>query len=44
MSLKWLVHREVTATLSLSRIKLENLEKTLISSNSNIAFILVPSN
>jgi hypothetical protein len=43
MTLEWLVHGEVTSTLSFSRVKLEDLEKTLITTDSDVTFILVPS-
>jgi len=42
VALEWLIHAEITSTLTLSRIKFEDLQETLISSYCDVALLLVP--
>jgi hypothetical protein len=43
MTLEWLVHGEVSSSLSFSRVKFKDLEETLITTNCDVTFILIPS-
>ena len=43
MALEWLIHAEISSTLTLARVELENLEKTLVTTNGDITLLLVPS-
>jgi hypothetical protein len=42
MALKRLIHGEVSSTLTFSGVKFEYLEETLITTDCDITFILVP--
>ena len=43
MTLEVLIHGEVTATVALARLKLEDLENALVSTSGQIALLLVPA-
>jgi hypothetical protein len=43
MSLEWLIHAEVTSSLSFSGVELEDFEKALITTDGDITLLLIPS-
>ena len=44
VTLKMLIDGELTTALAFTRLKLEDLKETLITTNSDVALLLVPSN
>lgn len=43
VALKWLIHAEISTALAFSGIELEDLQKTLVTANGDVAFLLIPS-
>ncbi len=41
--LQVLVHRKISTTLALARVKLQDLQKALVTTTSNVTLLLVPS-
>ena len=44
VALKWLIHAEISTALAFSGIELEDLQKTLVTADGDVAFLLIPSN
>lgn len=42
VSLQRLIHTEVSSTLSFARVELENLEEALVTTDSDVALLLIP--